>query len=203
MQLGYVSILAVALVAAGVAVGLCALVVLHVVPSGLSARRNPVSQYGITRYAIGYRVQTVSYGVAGVGAALCVAESAHRGPVVIVLCLVFALARGAIGWFPMDEPGGERSATGRRHGQLAIAAFVGLGIAALAWSKELGVLRAGSGYVRASELLGIVMLGSLVAMAVDRRSSARNVGLFERVFYVAMTAWLVLVACMVAIGGTG
>lgn len=46
----------------------------------------------------------------------------------------------------------------------------------------------------------MVMLAALAAMAADRRGSARNFGLFERVFYVAMTIWLVLLACMVAIG---
>lgn len=200
MQLGSLSVLGVALVVAGVAVGLCSLVVLHLVPSGLSPRRNPVSQYGITRFALGYRMQTVAYGVAGVGAAICVTQSERRGSLVVALCLVFALARGAIGWFPMDAPGAARSSMGRLHGQLAIVAFVGLGIAALAWARVLDAAGGEGGFARGSEVLGVVMLAALAAMAADRRGSARNFGLFERVFYVAMTIWLVLLACMVAIG---
>lgn len=63
----------VALVASGVSVGVVALVVLHLLPSGLSPLRDPVSQYGITRFKAGYRVQTLAYGLAGAGAAIGIA----------------------------------------------------------------------------------------------------------------------------------
>ena len=57
-----------ALIASGLSIGVVALVVLHLMPSGLSPLRNPVSQYGITRFKAGYRVQTLAYGLAGAGA---------------------------------------------------------------------------------------------------------------------------------------
>ena len=59
------------MVAAGViallalAVTVASLTWLHVEPTGLSAVRNPVSQYGITRFRIGYRVATLAFAAAG------------------------------------------------------------------------------------------------------------------------------------------
>ena len=53
----------VALSALATAVG--ALVWLHLVPTGLSPLRDPVSQYGISIYRAGYRVATISLGIVG------------------------------------------------------------------------------------------------------------------------------------------
>lgn len=45
-----------------------AMIILHLLPTGLSPVRNAVSQYGITRYRQGYRILTVALGVAGLAA---------------------------------------------------------------------------------------------------------------------------------------
>lgn len=186
----------VALIAVGLLVGLAALVALHMLPTGLSPVRNAVSQYGISDYRAGYRVQTIAYGVAGAGAALGIAVV--PGPVVpaICLCAVFAAARLAISWFPMDEPGADRTPTGRRHGLLAIAAFATVTAAAGRLPRVLGHDHLHPGLALASGVLAVAMLVSFVLMAAGRRGGF--FGLAERGFYACMTAWLVLVAVLLA-----
>lgn len=95
------------LISAGLTVGLAALVLLHVLPTGLSPLRNVVSQYGISEYRAGYRVQTLAYAVAAIG----IATLPGSVGVVVALCAIFAAARALISWFPMDAPGATR--TGR------------------------------------------------------------------------------------------
>ncbi len=190
-------ITAAALIAAGLAAGLGALVALHLAPTGLSALRNAVSQYGITSYRSGYRVQTIGYAVAGLGAAIGV--SALPGPVAIPagLCLIFAAARALISWFPMDEPGSARTATGRRHGILAAAAFAGAGLAAWQLAKLLRHDTLHPAIATASTALAAVMTIMLLAMLVSvRTGQGRYFGLIERGFYLSMTAWLATVAVL-------
>jgi hypothetical protein len=185
------------LIAAGLAVGVAALVILHVLPTGLSPLRNAVSQYGISEYRAGYRAQTLAYAVAGVGAALGVSTLPGSVGIVVALCAIFAAARALISWFPMDAPGATRTRTGSRHGVLAIAAFLAVGFA----SRELASLlnRAGihSGIAAASGLLTLLMAIALIGMALARR--AGYFGLVERAFYGCMTAWLATVAVLVCL----
>lgn len=190
----------VALVVAGVGVGLAALVALHVLATGLSPLRSPVSQYGIGRFSCLYRLQTVAYGVAGLGAALGIATLRDASPAVIGLCALFAVARGAISWFPMDAPGAERSRTGLRHRLLAGCAFGAVAVAANQLQKMLDHDASQPGVAGASAALGAAMLVAFVAMGVDRRVAGGHFGLIERAFYATMTAWLVLVAVLVAVG---
>ena len=190
-------ITAVALIVAGLVGGLGALVALHLAPTGLSALRNAVSQYGITSYRTGYRVQTIGYAIAGLGAAIGV--STLPGPVAILagLCLIFAAARALISWFPMDAPGAERTATGRRHGTLAAAAFVGAGLAAWQLAKLLRHDSLHPAIATTSTVLAAVMALTLIAMVISVRSAHhRYFGLIERGFYLGMTAWLATVAVL-------
>lgn len=185
---------------AGLGVGITALGVLHALPTGLSPLRNAVSQYGITRYRLGYRVQTLGYAVAGVAAGIALAAIGGVPGAVVALCVVFACARAAISWFPMDTPGGDRTATGRRHGLLAVVAFVAITVAALRLDRASGSLL-GSSTATASTVLGALMLVSLLGMAASRRTSGVGFGAIERAFYVLMTAWLVLVPVQALIRG--
>jgi hypothetical protein len=184
--------------ATGIAVG--ALVVLHVLPTGLSPMRHAVSQYGITRYRLGYRVQTIGFAVAGAAAAVGLAEAAPgRARALIALILVFALARLVISWFPMDEPGAESTNHGRMHGLLAVVTFLAIAIAA----GRLGtVAKQVPGWATLSTVSSVfawLMVASLVAMMVvgrdarGNRSTARYFGAVERALYLAIVAWLVLV----------
>lgn len=187
-----------ALICAGLSVGVVALVALHVLPTGLSPMRNAVSQYGISPYRTGYRTQTIAYGVAGLGAAIGLAELPGQGAVVVALCAIFAVARMAISWFPMDVPGGTRTESGRRHGLLAICAFGAVGLAAEQLSKLLGREHVHPELGAASAVVAVLMLASFVAMGVARRSGGAYFGLVERGFYVCMTAWLATVALLLA-----
>ena len=185
---------------AATSVAVVALVVLHVLPTGLSPMHNAVSQYGITRYRLGYRVQTIGFAVAGAAAAVGLAEAAPgRARALIALVIVFAVARAIISWFPMDEPGAEPSGHGRMHGVLAVVTFLAITDAA----RRLGaVAKQVPGWTTLSGVSTAVawlMLASLVAMLVVGRRARVNhaspsyFGAVERAFYLAIVVWLVLV----------
>lgn len=189
------------IIAVGLAVGVSALVALHLLPTGLSPIRNPVSQYGITRYRAGYRVQTLAYAVAGVGAAIGLSQV--RGPasttVVVALCVIFAATRAAISWFPMDKPGGETTATGRWHRILALVAFGSVGVAAGQLGRLLNHDKTHASLASASDVLAVLILISFLAMAVGRaRPAGGYFGLAERGFYLCATVWFVAVALLLA-----
>ncbi|HTW13261.1 MAG TPA: DUF998 domain-containing protein [Solirubrobacteraceae bacterium] len=175
---------------------------LHVQPTGLSPVRNAVSQYGISDYKVGYRVATLAFGVAGVALAIGIAHRVGGNDgAVVALLLIFAAARAAISWFPMDEPGTTRTGTGRKHGLLAIAAFGGTTAAAF---RLGGRLRDGSTWhslAPVSTVLAVVMLACLLIMAFARSSPAvrERFGAVERGFYTAAIAWFtVFAAALVA-----
>jgi hypothetical protein len=182
------------------AVGVGALVVLHMLPTGLSPMHNAVSQYGITRYRLGYRVQTISFGVAAAAAAVGLADAAPgRARALIALILVFALARLVISWFPMDEPGAEPTNHGRMHGVLAIVTFLAIAVAARRLGTVAQQVPGWTTFSTVSTVIAWLMVASLVAMAVVGRNARVNgagrsyFGAAERTFYLAIVAWLVLV----------
>jgi Protein of unknown function (DUF998) len=182
---------------AATAVGVGAIVVLHLLPTGLSPMRNAVSQYGITRYRLGYRIQTISLGVAGAAAAVGIAEAAPgRGRLVLVLLGVFAVARLAISWFPMDAPGSEPTSDGRAHGLLAIATFLAIIVAAARLPQLVHTIGGWHGVATASVVIAWAMVASMVAMIASRRTAGSGSGYFgmaERVLYVAIVVWLIAV----------
>jgi hypothetical protein len=182
---------------AGTTSCLLTLIVLHVLPTGLSPLTNPVSQYGITSYRLGYRVQTIAMGIAAIAAATGISKLGIRGgSLVAVLLAIFGAARLAISWFPMDVPGAARTESGRRHGLLALAAFGGATLAAL----RLGADISGSNvWVHARGPiagLGIKMLVCLISMGAARRSETMRhyFGLVERAFYAGTIGFLFVVA---------
>jgi hypothetical protein len=165
----------------------------------VSPMRDAVSQYGITRYRLLYRVQTIGFAVAGAAAAVGLAEAAPgRARALIALIIVFAVARLVISWFPMDEPDGERTNHGRMHGVLAVVTFLAIAAAA----GRLGtVAKHVPGWATLSTVSSVfawLMVASLVAMMVVRRSGRVNrgsssyFGAAERALYLAIVAWLVL-----------
>lgn len=189
----------VALIAAGLAVGIGALLALHLLPTGLSPVRNVVSQYGISDYRAGYRVQTLGYAVAGVGAALGIAALPRPNPLTVALCAIFAAARAVISWFPMDAPGSAGTSTGRMHGLLAICAFLGAALAAGQLARNLDRYHLDPTLAGISGGLAVLMIVALIGMSVDRRGAdGRLIGLIERIFYAGMTAWLITVAVLLA-----
>ena len=185
---------------AATAVGVGALVVLHVLPTGLSPMRNAVSQYGITRYRLGYRIQTIAFAVAAAAAAVGLAEAAPgRARALIALVIIFALARLVISWFPMDEPGGERTSHGAMHGLIAIVTFIAIAAAAGRLGSVARQVPGWTTLATVSSAFAWLMVASLIAMMVVRRgarvthSTPNYFGAVERIFYLAIVGWLVLV----------
>lgn len=187
------------LIWAGLAVGIGALVALHVLPTGLSPIDNPVSQYGIGEYRAGYRVQTLAYALTGVGAAIGLSGLPGSAGLVVVLCAIFAVTRAAISWFPMDTPGGERTGTGAAHRVLAAVAFIGLAIAAQRLSNMLNQVHAHHAFAAVSGVLAAAMVLCLLGMIVAARGGGAFVGLLERGWYLCATGWLALVAVLLPI----
>ena len=114
--------------------------------------------------------------------------------------VVFAIARGAISWFPMDAPGAERTSTGRTHGLLAIAAFAAATFVAF---KLAGVLSHGTRWhtlATASTALGVAMGTCLTAMAFTRSHPVLRTrfGAIERGFYLSAIAWFAVFAAACA-----
>lgn len=180
---------------AGVAIAVAGLVALHVLPTGLSAVHNPVSQYGITPYRSGYRVQTLGYALAGTAVAVGLFTLPGPPVAVAVFCLLFAAARAVISWFPMDAPGSERTGRGARHGWLAVVTFVSIAIAASQLQRTARADHLGHAVLASSEVIGVLMLVTLITMAAARRSGLRQYfGLVERSFYLLTTLWLLLIA---------
>jgi hypothetical protein len=180
-----------------------ALAALHLLPTGMSPLSNAVSQYGITAYKTGYRIQTIAMGIAALAAAVGLSDAKlHGEELTVVLLVIFGAARLAISWSPMDDPNGPRTETGRRHGLLALAAFGAATIAALRLPSVLSAAHRWSGARGAITGIAIEMLVSLIAMGVVRLAMGvvrrspqahRYFGLVERAFYVGAIAFLVVV----------
>jgi Protein of unknown function (DUF998) len=170
---------------------------LHIAPTGLSPLRNAVSQYGITPFKAGYRAATIAFAAAGLALAVAVSQALHhRGNATIALLVVFAVARAAISWFPMDQPGTARTQTGGIHGLLAIAAFGSATAAAFRLASALSRQGAWHALAGTSRTLGWLMLVCLIAMALTRRFPTARLwfGAIERGFYVSAIAWFAVFA---------
>lgn len=181
-----------------VAVLIASLTWLHVQPTGLSPVRNAVSQYGITPFRAGYRVATIAFALAGLTLAIGIdrAISGHGRTLVIALLVVFAAARGAISWFPMDAPDAARTSTGSVHGLLALAAFGSVAYAALRLGRVLAHTARWHSLGPASTVLGWAMVACLLSMALARSHPAMRArfGAVERGFYLFAIAWVALFA---------
>ncbi len=168
------------------------LVYLHLAPTGYSPVRNAVSEYGVGAYARWYQAQAGCAGAAGLLLAGALAKSVHPTPRrVIALLVVLAVARVAIGWFPTDLVGTtERTRNGGIHLLLAVAAF-----ASASWAAT-ALRRVQHGQPALGWAMAACALGTMLAL---RRSPLKPwLGLIERGYYVAMLAWLVLVAVRLA-----
>jgi hypothetical protein len=168
------------------------LVYLHLAPTGYSPLRNAVSEYGVGSYARWYRAQAACAGVAAGLLAGALATGVSPVPLrVDVLLVVFAVARIAIGRYPTDLIGAtRRTRTGAIHAALAVAAFGSASAAGIA------LKRPEHGQPALGWAMAVCAVGTMLAL---RWSPLKPwVGLIERGFYVAMLAWLVLVAARLA-----
>jgi hypothetical protein len=184
------------LLLAGAAIALLSLVVAHLLPTGLNPLRDPVSQYGITAYRGWYWSAAGGAALAGIGGVLFFAPTGTGiALVTVVLLAVFALARAAIGFFPMDAPGSARTGTGRTHNLLATAAFASVTAAAFTGAGALH----DAGFPGASAwstACGAVMAVGTVGLLVTRRARSGLFGLAERLIYVGFLAWFFLLGAL-------
>jgi len=185
------------------AVGIVALVVLHVVPTGYSPLRDAVSDYGVGRYAWGYRTQVVAIGVAAAIEAGGFAHNGAAGTAGIVWLVGYAISRVAIAWAPTDLPGTTRTPTGRVHALLAIAAFTAIAVATSTIPNDLRGVAAWDSWADPLNTLGtLVVVAAIATAAAIVVGPLRQVfGLVERLLYVASLAWLLTAAiAFVALG---
>jgi hypothetical protein len=183
---------------AALAVVVVSLGYLHLEPTGLSPVRNAVSQYGITSFRAGYRVATIAFGIAGLALAVGLSRAVSGGgrPAILVPLVIFAMARGAISWFPMDAPGAVRTSTGQTHGLLAIGAFASATFAAFRLAGVLSHQDRWRSLAPVSTALGCAMVACLVAMLLTRSLPAlrERFGAIERGFYLSAIAWFAVFA---------
>ncbi|MEO8888052.1 MAG: DUF998 domain-containing protein [Jatrophihabitantaceae bacterium] len=177
----------------GAGVTLSAMLVLHVVRTGLSPVRNAVSQYGISYVRVGYRVLTLAMAAAGAAGAVGVGEGLHAaGGAVVAALAVFAATRAAISWVPMDDPSTPATRTGRRDGLLAVLTFLALAVAALRLGSDLRRTHEWIGAQAWTIPLDAFLVLGLVAMVITRRAPGLRgyFGAAERLYYLGVLAWL-------------
>lgn len=172
----------------GGAVVLVSLVVLHALPTRLNPWRDAVSQYGITRYRLGYLLAAFGAALGGVGGALLFG-ALPGGMYAAVLLWIFAAARVLIPFFPMDDPEAPRTDRGRVHSLLAVIAFAtitaagffGAGVLHDAGRPGLSTLSTIAAVVMAVGSAGVI-LGLFTALR-------RLFGLAERLIYLGFIGW--------------
>lgn len=136
---------------------------------------------------------TITLGLAALFAAIGITDGLVDAEGAVVGALViFGLTRLVISWYPMDEPGAERTSHGQAHGLVAVITFGVVTIAAPClgslpartepWRAELRPIQA-SGWV----LLAIVLLMAVVGRAATGRRFLRAV---ERCFCLGMFAFV-------------
>ena len=165
---------------------------LHVAPTGYSPVRNAVSEYGVGPFARWYRAQAACAGIAALLLAGALAKDVHPTPRrVVTLLAVLAVARVAIGWFPTDLLDARtRSRNGSIHLLLAAAAFTSASWAGVA------LRRSQHGQPALGWAMALCAIGTF--LSVHRSPLKPWLGVIERGYYVAMVAWLLLVAARLA-----
>ncbi len=180
---------------AAVVVAAVAHVKLHLLPTGRSALRDPVSDYGVGPYGAWYRITVVGLAIASVSLTAAFARDGGPGVGALTALAIFGATRLAIAWFPVDLPEVGATRAGRIHNVLAVAAFVSIAVAAAsipdgltadAWSGKANGLNA----VGAIVVWVAIATGVFVALPRLRRWF----GLVERGLYWATFGWLSLAA---------
>jgi hypothetical protein len=161
----------------------CALLLvrLHLLPTGYSARRDRIADYGVGRFSGHYVAAAIAIGVAALAAAIGLAHE-HERWYVVVLLAAFGASRLVAPWFPPDLEGERPSRPGRIH--LWLAAFAYATIAAAAGLSD----RAPWLGWAAAVCLAVTLL-SLRGGALRDRT-----GQIERLGLLAVLAWLLVVA---------
>lgn len=169
------------------------LVTLHFLPTGLSALRDPVSQYALTRFGVWYRAATLTASITGAVCAVLVGVRfvGAAAVITVILLVFFAAARLLIGFFPMDEPAALHTKTGSVHTALAFVAFAA--VTAVAFVAGGAFHDNGdAALATCSTVTGVVMAVGTIGMLVTSRSSTRRgFGASERLIYLGFIAWFI------------
>ncbi|MGO9487425.1 MAG: DUF998 domain-containing protein [Solirubrobacteraceae bacterium] len=188
--------------AAATGVQAVSLIVLHLLPTGYSPRRDAVSDYGVGPYRGWFWAQVISGGVACLALAIALAESTPAVPsLVVASLLVAAVARFLVPAFATDQGGSRFQTThGTVHMILAIVIFAALIVAASKLGGTLEHEAAWQGVKGWLTALPWVMTASAVAILLALRAPRlrRRFGLFERLFYVSSIAWFFIVSIELA-----
>jgi hypothetical protein len=189
--------------AAAMAIGTCALVLLHVLPTGYNPIQAAVSDYAIGRYRVGFWIFTTAGAVSGVALAIALAESDPPKPTLaIAMLLLSAAARVLIPFFPTDQSGSRfQTRKGTIHMVLAVAIFASIAVAASNLGGTLGhepAWHAVKGLV--DGWLPWVITGTATAtgIAIIRPRLQHIFGLIERLYYVSSITWFLVVAIELA-----
>jgi hypothetical protein len=169
------------------------LVVLHFLPTGLDPTRYAVSDYGWTRYSLGYRTMVVLQG----SGALLIAYA--LGQLTDATSLGWLYAYGVVrlliaGFMTDREPESLRSLsrTGLIHVIFAGTAFVSIALSAshIDWTGKPDILGP------LGWLVSVTALAPRVALVVPRIRRAA-LGLIERSLYASSIVWLIVVAASI------
>jgi hypothetical protein len=165
------------------------LIALHFLPTGLCTRY-AVSDYGWTRYHMGYRAMVVLQGAGAILIAVGLGQETDASS--LGWLYVYGVVRLLISMFMTDrEPEGLRSMTltGRIHMLLAGTAFASIAVAAshLDWTAKPGVLDPLGWIVTATA----IATGAALVVEPLRRAA---LGVIERTHYAAAMIWLIAVA---------
>jgi hypothetical protein len=166
------------------------LVALHVLPTGLDPIRYAVSDYGWTRFSLGYRAMVVLQGSGALLIAYALGQATNASS--LVWLFVYGVVRLLIAGFMTDrEPEGLRSLsrTGLIHIILAGTAFASIALSAsqISWTGKPEVLGPLGWLVTATA----IATGIALVVPSIRRAA---LGLIERSLYASTIAWLVVVA---------
>jgi hypothetical protein len=176
---------------AALALGVAAIVRLHLAGTGLDPVRDAVSDYGTTSSHRLYRFQVVAFGAAALLLMAALAGDDRVGASGLAWLAVYGAARISIAWFMIDRDPRRQTTEGRIHALLAALAFTSIAVAATTIGHDLG---------DALYALGWVVAGAAVATAAFRVVPALRpwFGLVERLLYVATVVWLVAAAIALA-----
>jgi Protein of unknown function (DUF998) len=169
------------------------LVALHCVPTGLDPIRYAVSDYGWTRYHLGYRAMVVLQGAGAILIAVGLGRQTNAAS--LGWLYAYGVVRLLVSLFMTDrEPEGLRSLTrtGRIHVLLAGTAFASIAVAAsrIDWTGRPDALRPLGWLVTAT---AIATATALVVRPIRRVA----LGLIERMHYIAAITWLIVVAASI------
>jgi len=181
-----------------VSVQVVLLVALHLLPSGYDPVRDAISDYGVGRYRGYFWGQLTAGGLACIGVALALAGLPGYVPAfVVVMLFANAMARFLMPAFPTDQSGSRfQTVKGTVHMVLAFVAFGAVAAAATSLSGLFAHYPEWNGAKGLLVTLGwLVLAGAILCVLALIGSRLKRIfGLIERLFTLAVIAWLYVIS---------